>query len=184
LKNYGAKVIKPCEIRNLPLIFVQAFFFYDTTLFCIQPAVCFDLLIPRGAIVLPVHSLILRVGWNCPCPWNEHWSLVGSDLDTSGSRFFSGTPRAWLANAVFNRSGFNTPTYVIALIYAFLGGVWSLHQCSPSVLIASILVLIGLERQLRIFKQTRVLHLCLKWIRFGLAALFFPPFLTLIVGVG
>jgi hypothetical protein len=41
---------------------------------------------------------------------------------------------------------------VIALIYAFLGGVWSLHQCSPSVLIANILVLIGLERQLRIFK--------------------------------
>lgn len=91
---------------------------------------------------------------------------------------------AWLANSVFNRSEFfNTPTYVIALIYAFLGGVWSLHQCSPSVLIAGVLVLLGLDRQLRIFKQSRVLHLCFEtgfW--FGLAALFFPPFLTLLIG--
>lgn len=150
-----------------------------------QPFVLISLPLVVGAIVLPA-AFGHPVGWmELPLPLEP---TIGQWLAPVWIRAvvvcLAVLLGAWLANAVFNRSEFfNTPTYVIALMYAYLGGVWSLHQCSPSVLLASILVLIGLERQLRIFKQTRVLHLCFEtgfW--FGLAALLFPPFLTLIVG--
>ncbi len=150
-----------------------------------QPFVLLSLPIVVGAMVMPA-AFAQPVAWmELPLPLEP---TLGQWLAPIWIRAIVVTIAvlfgAWLANSVFNRSEFfNTPTYVIALIYAFLGGVWSLHQCSPSVLIAGVLVLLGLDRQLRIFKQSRVLHLCFEtgfW--FGLAALFFPPFLTLLIG--
>jgi hypothetical protein len=150
-----------------------------------QPFVLLSLPIVVGAMVMPA-AFAQPVAWmELPLPLEP---TLGQWLAPIWIRAIVVTIAvlfgAWLANTVFNRSEFfNTPTYVIAFIYAFLGGVWSLHQCSPSVLIAGVLVLLGLDRQLRIFKQSRVLHLCFEtgfW--FGLAALFFPPFLTLLIG--
>ncbi|MEN9639807.1 MAG: hypothetical protein RLZZ262_1676 [Bacteroidota bacterium] len=149
---------------------------------------------PFVLVALPVLvcAMVLPAAFSHPVAWME----LPLPLETSfGPWLAYGWLRAvvvclsvllgaWLANNVFNRSEFfNTPTYVIALIYAVLGGVWSLHQGSLSLLLANVLILIGLDRQLRIFKQTRVLHLCFEtgfW--FGLAGLFFPPFLTLVIG--
>jgi hypothetical protein len=91
---------------------------------------------------------------------------------------------SWLSNAVFNKSEFfNTPTYVVALLYSFFACLFCIFQFNILVLIAGLMVLLGLERQLNIFKQARVLSLCFEagfW--FGGAALLYPPFLTLLVG--
>jgi hypothetical protein len=170
----------------LTLIFVQSFFNMVLRSFASnQPFVLIALPLIVGAVAVPAAFAAPMVSMDLPLPMEaglNYWfaaawlrTLVASVLVLLG---------AFLANAVFNRSEFfGTPTFVIALLYAFLGGVWTLHQCSLSVLMANVLVLLGLERQLKIFKQTRVLHLCFEtgfW--FGLAGLLYPPFLTLIVG--
>lgn len=92
---------------------------------------------------------------------------------------------AFLSNMVFNRHEFiNVPVYVTALMYAMIGSALSVCQLSLPALLANIFVLMGLNRQLRIFRQTRVLSEYFEsgfW--FGMAAMFFPPYLALAAGM-
>jgi len=92
---------------------------------------------------------------------------------------------AILANLVFNKHEFfNVPVFVPALVYAMLGSTISLIQLSLPVLLANIFILAGLNRHLRIFRQTRVLAESFEsgfW--YGMAAVFFPPYMILIVGL-
>ena len=91
---------------------------------------------------------------------------------------------AFFSNAVFNRHEFfNVPSYVPALMYAFVGSTLSLYQLSIPALVASLFVLAGLNRQMQIFRQTRVLSECFEsgfW--YGMGAVCFPPFIFLFVG--
>ncbi len=92
---------------------------------------------------------------------------------------------AWLSNTIFNRHEFfNVPSYVLAIIYAGLGSAISLYQCSLPALIASLFILLGLNKQMQVFKQSKVLSEyfeCGFW--YGMAAIFFPPFVFLILGL-
>jgi hypothetical protein len=150
-----------------------------------QPYVLVSLPVAVGAVLLPsiwmqplqVLDLNLPLSAELGGLFTKPWlsSIVAMAIVLLGS---------WLSNAVFNRSEFyNTPTYVVALLFAFFGSVFAIYQLNFSVLLASLLVLLGLERQLCIFKQSRVLSLCFEtgfW--YGLATLLFPPFATLIAG--
>lgn len=92
---------------------------------------------------------------------------------------------AFFCNAVFNKHEFyNIPVFVPALMYAMLGSVISVMQLSLPALLANIFVLAGLNRQLQVFRQTRVLaeyFECGFW--YGMAAVFFPPYIMLAVGL-
>lgn len=150
-----------------------------------QPYVLVSLPIAVGAVLLPsiwmqpLRSLDLNLPLSAELSglFTEPWvtSIAAVAIVLLGS---------WLSNAVFNRSEFyNTPTYVVALLFALFGSVFAMYQLNFSVLLAGLLVLLGLERQLCIFKQSRVLSLCFEtgfW--YGLATLLFPPFATLIAG--
>jgi hypothetical protein len=90
-----------------------------------------------------------------------------------------------IANLVFNKHEFyNVPVYVPALMYAMFGTSIALIQLSLPVLMANIFLLAGLNKHLRIFRQTRVLAESFEsgfW--YGMAAVFFPPYLLLIAGL-
>ncbi len=92
---------------------------------------------------------------------------------------------AMLANTVFNKHEFyNVPVYVPALLYSMLGTSIGLIQLSLPALLANIFLLAGLNKHLRIFRQSRVLAEYFEsgfW--YGLAAVFFPPYLLLIAGL-
>jgi hypothetical protein len=171
----------------LNLIFVQAFLLNMIlrSFAANQPYVLVSLPIAVGAAILPaiwmqpVVPLVIHTplqaelsGWTAIPVLSSTLAVV---VILAGS---------WLANAVFNKSEFyNTPAFVVAMLYALFGSIFALFQINFAVYIASLLVLIGLERQLCIFKQPRVLSLCFEsgfW--YGLAALLYPPFLSLIVG--
>lgn len=92
---------------------------------------------------------------------------------------------AFLSNVVFNRHEFfNVPVFVPALMYAMMATTMALIQLSLPVLIANVFVLLGLNRHLKIFLQPRVLAEYFEagfW--YGMAAVFFPPFLLLALGI-
>ncbi len=92
---------------------------------------------------------------------------------------------AFLANLVFNRHEFfNTPVFVPALMYALIATTMALVQLSLPVLIANVFVLLGLNRHLKIFLQPHVLAEYFEagfW--YGMAAVFFPPYLVLAIGI-
>ncbi|MFM9985908.1 MAG: hypothetical protein ACKVOK_11790 [Flavobacteriales bacterium] len=90
-----------------------------------------------------------------------------------------------LSNSIFNKHEFyNVPSFVLSLVYAGIGSAMCLYQCSLPALLSALFILIGLDRQLRVFRQTRVLSEyfeCGFW--YGMAAMFFPPFLALAAGM-
>lgn len=90
-----------------------------------------------------------------------------------------------LSNRIFNRHEFfNVPSYVLSIVYAGLGSAMCLYQCSLPALLSSLFILLGLNRQLVVFRQTRVLSEyfeCGFW--YGMAAMFFPPFFALAAGM-
>jgi hypothetical protein len=92
---------------------------------------------------------------------------------------------AFFSNYIFNRHEFiNVPTFVIALIYAVIGSTMCLYQCSLPALLSALFMLMGLHRHLSVFRQTRVLSEYFEsgfW--YGMAAMFFPPFLALAAGM-
>jgi hypothetical protein len=92
---------------------------------------------------------------------------------------------AILANLIFNKHEFyNIPVFVPALMYAVTAVAISMIQLSLPVLLANVFLLAGLNKQLRIFRQTRVLGEYFEsgfW--FGMAAVCFPPYLTLAFGL-
>jgi hypothetical protein len=92
---------------------------------------------------------------------------------------------AILSNVVFNRHEFyNTPVFIPALMYAMMATTLSLIQLSLPLLLANVFALLGLNRHLKIFLQPRVLAEYFEagfW--YGMSAVFFPPFLILLVGV-
>jgi hypothetical protein len=69
-------------------------------------------------------------------------------------------------------------------MYSLIATTMSLVQLSLPVLIANVFVLLGLNRHLKIFLQPRVLAEYFEagfW--YGMAAVFFPPFLLLAAGI-
>jgi len=132
-----------------------------------------SLWLPSIAIVqadFPVDSLF-EVFYSSP-----KGAIIGAMLLITGGSFIS--------NAVFNRHEFfNVPSYVPALMYAVIGGTMTLYQLSIPALVASIFVLLGLNKQMQIFRQTRVLSESFEagfW--YGMAAVCFPPFICLLAG--
>ncbi|MCC6600601.1 MAG: hypothetical protein IT223_07980 [Crocinitomicaceae bacterium] len=89
------------------------------------------------------------------------------------------------ANAVFNRHGFfNCPSFIPALLYVITGTAFCLNGISFPQLTSNLLVLIGLNRLLQVYRQPQVLNeYFLAGFYFGLAALSFPPFLLLSAGL-
>jgi hypothetical protein len=92
---------------------------------------------------------------------------------------------AFYSNLVFNRHEFyNVPVFVPAIMYAMSATVLSLIQLSLPVLLANVFFLAGLNKQLLVFRQTRVLAEYFEagfW--YGMAAVFFPPYLALAAGL-
>ncbi len=92
---------------------------------------------------------------------------------------------AFVSNGVFNRHEFyNVPVYVPAVMYAMTATVLSVIQLSLPLLLANVFLLAGLNRQLQVFRQSRVLAEYFEsgfW--FGMAAVFFPPYLALAAGL-
>jgi hypothetical protein len=92
---------------------------------------------------------------------------------------------SFLINYIFNRNEFyNTPSFVPALMYALLGCTSSLYQISLPVLLSNLFFLVGIGRQLSVFRQTKAISEyfeCGFWL--GMAAVFFPPFLALAAGL-
>ena len=92
---------------------------------------------------------------------------------------------AYLSNMVFNRHEFfNVPVFVPALIYTLMATTLAVIQLSMPVLIANVFVMLGLNSQLQIFHQPRVLAEYFEsgfW--YGLAAVCFPPYIVLIAAV-
>ncbi len=92
---------------------------------------------------------------------------------------------AYLANTVFNRHEFfNVPVYIPAFIYSLLATTLALIQLSVPVLLANVFLLLGLNRQLKIFHQPRVLAEYFETgLYYGIAALCFPPYITLAAAI-
>jgi hypothetical protein len=92
---------------------------------------------------------------------------------------------AYLSNVVFNRHEFfNVPVYVPAFVYSLIATTLALIQLSVPVLLANLFLLLGLNRQLKIFHQPRVLAEYFEaGLYYGIAALCFPPYLSLAVAI-
>jgi hypothetical protein len=150
---------------------------------------------PYTLIAVPVTVLMALL----PAIW--HGGLVPMNADFPADELFYGVYQsqiltvgitslliiagAFISNLVFNRHEFfNVPVYVPALMYAMVGSVLVLIQLSLPVLLANIFLLAGLNKQLKVFRQTRVLaeyFECGFW--YGLAAVCFPPYLALAAGL-
>lgn len=149
---------------------------------------------PYVLISIPV----VVAGILMPSIWQGGLYPVDADFPADALfAFFSRSPKgsvivamillmagSFLSNAVFNRHEFfNLPSFVPALLYATVGSTMSLYQLSIPALAAALFVLLGLNRQMQIFRQTRVLAECFEagfW--YGMAAVFFPPFIFLLAG--
>ena len=92
---------------------------------------------------------------------------------------------AYLANVVFNRHEFfNVPVYIPAFMYSLMATTLALIQLSVPVLLANLFLLLGLNRQLKIFHQPRVLAEYFEaGLYYGIAALCFPPYLSLAAAI-
>ena len=92
---------------------------------------------------------------------------------------------AYLANVVFNRHEFfNVPVYIPAFMYSLLATTLAVIQLSIPVLLANLFLLLGLNRQLKIFQQPRVLAEYFEaGLYYGIAALCFPPYLSLAAAI-
>lgn len=150
---------------------------------------------PYTLIAVP----LVIVGALLPAAWHAGLPIVQADFPADELFAWVYTSRmavvlsavvlllggAFLSNGIFNRHEFfNVPVYVPAIVYAMVGSAFCLIQTSLPALIANIFVLAGLNRQLRIFRQTRVLaeyFECGFW--YGMAAIFYPPFLALLAGM-
>lgn len=111
--------------------------------------------------------------------------IYQNKLATIGSAMALIIAGALLSNFLFNRHEFfNSPTFVISLLYAVLASTMCLYQCSLPALLSALFLLMGLNRHLTVFRQARVLSEyfeCGFW--YGLSAMFFPPFLALAAGM-
>ena len=92
---------------------------------------------------------------------------------------------AWIANHVFNKHEFlNVPVFVPAFLYGVAAAGWSLIEISIPLWVASIFVLLGLNRHLEVFRQQRVLSFYFESaFCYGLAGVVFPPFVILLPGM-
>jgi len=88
---------------------------------------------------------------------------------------------AYLANVVFNgHEFFNVPVYIPAFMYSLMAATLALIQLSVPVMLANLFLLLGLNRQLKIFHQPRVLAEYFEaGLYYGIAALCFPSYLSL-----
>jgi hypothetical protein len=95
------------------------------------------------------------------------------------------TAGAALSNFTFNRNEFHTaPTFLPGLIYAVVASSLSLVQLSVPALAANLAVLVGVNVLLPVYRQPRALAEYFSagfW--FGLAALAFPPYFSLIAAL-
>jgi hypothetical protein len=151
-----------------------------------QPYTLIVIPLTVGAALLPSISQKSLPLVNCGFPADDlfHWVYQSQNaiVWTSIVLILGG---AILANMVFNKHEFhNVPVYVPALMYTMLGTTIALIQLSLPALLANVFVLAALNRHLRIFRQSRVLAEYFEsgfW--YGLAAVFFPPYLLLIAGL-
>ncbi len=146
-----------------------------------------------GAAPIIVLSMLVPSAWasglpifNCNFPADDLFGWVyQSKAGTVAMACVLVIAGALLSNSVFNRHEFYpVPSYIISLVYAGLGSAMCLHNCSLPALLAALFIIIGLNKQLQVFKQSRVLSEyfeCGFW--FGMAAMFFPPFIILAVGM-
>jgi hypothetical protein len=92
---------------------------------------------------------------------------------------------ALLANMVFNRNEFHSsPSYVPVFLYTIVASGFSLVQLNMALLLGNIFLLLATFYLLDIFRQSRVLDEYFRggfWL--GCAALAFPPYLSLFVGL-
>lgn len=92
---------------------------------------------------------------------------------------------ALVSNIVFNRHEFHmSPSYVPALIYATVAVALCLIRCSIPALAANVAVILGLNRYLEVFRQSKALSAYFVagfWM--GVGALLFPPYLILAAGM-
>jgi hypothetical protein len=96
LKNYGAKVIKPCDMTIASPHFCASFFDdYDTSLFCIQPTLCFGVLAHRcgsGFATFDLDAAAAVIGFESAFEHGAEW-IIHRPLDNlhrSGSYRFIG----------------------------------------------------------------------------------------------
>jgi Family of unknown function (DUF6427) len=90
-----------------------------------------------------------------------------------------------LCNMVFNRNEFYTsPTYMPSFMYIMIAGTLLTYDHAVSLLVANLFLLLGLSSVLEVFRQTRVLSEYFQagfWM--GIAALVYPPYVTVVLGL-
>lgn len=92
---------------------------------------------------------------------------------------------ALLTNVVFNRNEFHSsPSYVPVFLYAIVASGFSMVQLNMALLLGNIFLLLATFYLLDVFRQSRVLDEYFRggfWL--GCAALAFPPYLSLFIGL-
>lgn len=146
-----------------------------------------------GAAPLVVLLILMPAAWTAGLPvFNSDFPaddvfgwIYQSKVGTIGMACALLIAGALLCNSIFNRHEFfNVPCYVLSIVYAGLGSAMCLYQCSLPALLSSLFMLLGLNKQMQVFKQSRVLSEyfeCGFW--YGMAAMFFPPFIALALGM-
>jgi hypothetical protein len=147
-----------------------------------QPAVMISIPILIGAM-----TIALVAGGTLPVPVTTFG--VDQYLVQSGTTWL---PVAFAAvclllgsimvNRLFNRHEFHdSPTYIPALIYSLCGMGTILLQFSPSVFLANLFLISGLDPLLSVYRQSKVISQYFKTgLGIGLAALIFPPYLGIL----
>jgi len=92
---------------------------------------------------------------------------------------------AWRINSMFNRREFYpSAVYMPGLVYTLLGCLCCLEEVSLPVLSANLFVVAGINQVLAVYRQHRAFSEYFKaGLYLGIAALLYPPFLVLGVGL-
>jgi hypothetical protein len=140
------------------------------------PIIAGAMLLPQlnGAVETPIQSGFPLDAALLGFYTNKFFLVFGAWLLVSAGAF--------LSNFTFNRNEFHTaPTFLPGLIYAVIASALSLVQISVPALAANLVVLVGVNVLLPVYRQPRALAEYFSagfW--FGLAALLFPPYLSLL----
>ncbi len=92
---------------------------------------------------------------------------------------------AILLNYVFNRFEFHSaPSHIPALFYSLAATTFCFFHIQVPLLVAHLFIGFGLVRLLHVYRQTRVLsHYFESALAFGMAALIYPPYVSLLPGL-
>lgn len=121
---------------------------------------------------IPLHSIGYSAEYICP---KEHWAVVIISIVLT-------IVGGLLANRLFNLNEFtNTPVFMPAVMYMLVMTTLGITQLHMPTLASNVFLIMGLQFQLRIYKQPNILgEVFLSGFLFGIASLIVPSMITLL----